>query len=226
MNTSCEPEDAGRFWEERYRSAAQVWSGRVNARLAEVAAELPAGRALDLGCGEGADALWLAEHGWRVTAVDVSATALRRAKEAAAQRDLLGRIEFERHDLNDTFPQGRFDLVSAQYLHSPARLERDGVLRRAVDRVPPGGVLLIVDHGEAPPWAPQQHEHSFPGVGEVLSALELDPGRWTVVRAERAERETVGPDGQPAALVDNVIVVRAKRLAAPHAASWKIIPSA
>ncbi|BBZ43544.1 class I SAM-dependent methyltransferase [Mycobacterium parmense] len=207
MNTSCLPEDAGRFWEERYRSSAQVWSGRVNARLAEVAAELPAGRALDLGCGEGADALWLAERGWRVTAVDVSATALHRAKDAASRRNLLDRIDFERHDLNETFPQGPFDLVSAQYLHSPARLEREGVLRRAADQVSPGGVLLIVDHGEAPPWA-ERHDHSFPSVEDVLAGLRLEPAGWTTVRAERAARDAIGPGGEAGVLLDNVLVVR------------------
>lgn len=77
----------------------RAWSGRVNPRLAEVAAGLPSGRALDLGCGEGADALWLAERGWQVVAVDISATALQRAAEAAAARNLLARIDFERHDL-------------------------------------------------------------------------------------------------------------------------------
>ncbi|WP_231999672.1 bifunctional 2-polyprenyl-6-hydroxyphenol methylase/3-demethylubiquinol 3-O-methyltransferase UbiG, partial [Mycobacterium sp. 1245852.3] len=84
MENSCKPDDAVQFWEERYRSAERVWSGRVNPRLAEVTADLPVGRALDLGCGEGADALWLAERGWQVVAVDVSATALRRATEAAS----------------------------------------------------------------------------------------------------------------------------------------------
>ena len=124
-----------RFWEERYRSVERVWSGRVNPRVAEVAAGLPVGRALDLGCGEGADALWLAERGWEVVAVDISATALQRATEAASVRNILAHIDFQRHDLNESFPDGTFDLVSAQYLHSPARLERDGVLQRASERV-------------------------------------------------------------------------------------------
>ncbi|MCX6481256.1 MAG: class I SAM-dependent methyltransferase, partial [Mycobacterium sp.] len=60
------PADAGAVWEEHYRAKPQVWSGRVNTQLAEIAGQLPAGRALDLGCGEGADAIWLAEQGWDV----------------------------------------------------------------------------------------------------------------------------------------------------------------
>ncbi|ORW71881.1 class I SAM-dependent methyltransferase [Mycobacterium saskatchewanense] len=206
METSCKSDDARRFWEERYRSAERVWSGRVNARLAEVAADLPPGRALDLGCGEGADALWLAERGWRVVAVDVSATALQRAAEAASTRNLAGCINSQRHDLNETFPDGTFDLVSAQYFHSPARLDREAVLRRAAGRVNPGGALLIVDHGAVPPWAPQ-HDHSFLGIEQVIAALGLDAGAWTRVRTESVDREMVF-DGQTATVADNVIALR------------------
>lgn len=195
------------FWEERYRSAERVWSGRVNPRLAEVAADLPVGRALDLGCGEGADALWLAERGWDVVAVDVSATALQRATEAALARNVLTHIDFQRHDLNDSFPEGTFDLVSAQYLHSPARLERDGVLQRAAERVNLGGVLLIVDHGAPPPWA-QHHDHHFAGIEEVLASLHLDAPRWTRLRTEAVDREAVGPNGEVAAMTDNLMVMR------------------
>lgn len=204
---SCKPKDARQFWEDRYGSAERVWSGRVNPRLAEVATGLPAGRALDLGCGEGADALWLAERGWRVVAVDVSATALQRATEAATSRNLLKRISFERHDLNETLPAGTFDLVSAQYLHSPARLEREAVLRRAAERVKPGGVLLIVDHGAPPPWA--QHDgHRLPGIEEVLASLRLDTSRWTSVCTRSAGREMVGPNGEVGNMIDHVMVLR------------------
>ncbi|OBH41557.1 class I SAM-dependent methyltransferase [Mycobacterium mantenii] len=207
MENSCKPDDAQRFWEERYGSAERVWSGRVNPRLADVAAELPAGRALDLGCGEGADALWLAERGWEVVAVDISATALRRATDAASARNLLARIDFQRHDLNESFPEGTFDLVSAQYLHSPARLERDGVLRRAAERVDRGGVLLIVDHGSAPPWA-EHHDHSFAGIDEVLEAVQLDAPHWTRLRTEAVDREMVGPNGEVGTIADNIMVLR------------------
>ncbi|MDM4142662.1 MULTISPECIES: class I SAM-dependent methyltransferase [Mycobacterium] len=207
MENSCKPDDAVQFWEERYRSAERVWSGRVNPRLAEVAADLPVGRALDLGCGEGADALWLAERGWQVVAVDVSATALRRATEAASARNVLTRIDFQRHDLNESFPDGTFDLVSAQYLHSPARLERDGVLQRAAERVNRGGVLLIVDHGAPPPWA-EHHDHHFAGIEEVLASLRLDAPRWARLRTEAVEREMVGPNGEAGTMADNVMVLR------------------
>lgn len=209
MDSSCKRDDAQQFWEDRYLSTERVWSGRVNPRLAEVAADLPPGRALDLGCGEGADALWLADRGWRVVAVDVSDTALQRARAAASAQNAFGRIDFQRHNLNETFPQGMFDLISAQYFHSPARLDREDVLRHAAERVNPGGVLLIVDHGAVPPWA-QHHDHSFLGIEEVIASLRLDSAAWTRLRAEAVEREMT-VNGETARVPDHVIALRRDR---------------
>lgn len=210
-------QDAREFWEQFYGGDERVWSGQVNVHLAEVTADLAPGRALDLGCGEGADAVWLAEDGWQVVAVDVADSALRRARTAAAQRGVSSRIHFERHDLSTSFPDGRFDLVSAQFLHSPARLDRETVLRRAADAVAVGGRLLIVDHGAAPPWAGEHvHEHHFATVDEVLAGLALDDKQWERLRAETVDRDAVGPDGQAATLSDNVILLRRQVV---HAAS-------
>jgi chemotaxis protein methyltransferase CheR len=201
--------NAREFWEQFYGDSEQTWSGRVNARLIEEASGLSPGRALDLGSGEGADAVWLAEHGWQVVAVDVSAIALDRARAAAAQRNLLSNIDFERHDLPESFPAGRYDLVSAQFLHSPVHLDREAVLRRAADAVAVGGTLLIVDHAAAPPWTSDHaHEQHFPTVDEVLASLRLDEAQWDRLRANSADRAAVGPDGQAATLTDNVIVLR------------------
>jgi SAM-dependent methyltransferase len=197
-------------WEEHYGAKPRVWSGRVNARLAEVVAHPSGSRALDLGCGEGADAIWLAEHGWEVVAVDVSTTALARAAEDAEVRGVLSRIDFQAHDLERTFPEGAFDLVSAQFFHTPLEMDRTAVLRRAADAVAPGGTLLIVDHGEAPPWAKfgGHHHHEFPSAEVVLAGLALDTAEWKPVRVGPVEREAVGPDGQHAHLIDNVIELR------------------
>jgi SAM-dependent methyltransferase len=199
-------------WEEHYSAKPRVWSGRVNARLAEVVPRLSGVRALDLGCGEGADAIWLAENGWEVVAVDVSTTALARAAEDAEARGALSRIDFQAHDLERTFPEGSYDLVSAQFFHTPLEMDRTAVLRRAVAAVAPGGTLLIVDHGEAPPWAKfgAHHHHEFPSAADVLAGLALDTAEWEPVRVGPAEREAVGPEGEHAHLVDNVIELRRK----------------
>lgn len=201
--------EAQQHWEERYGERDRIWSGRVNARLEEVAADLPPGRALDLGCGEGGDAVWLAGRGWTVVAVDISETALARARQAAGERDVLERIDFQHHDLSDSFPAGTYDLVSAQFLHSLVRLEREQILRNAAAAVAPGGRLLIVDHGGAPPWADEHvREHHFPSARDVVAGLELDAAEWDRVRVDTVERSAVGPDGQSATLVDNVMVLR------------------
>ncbi|MDH6194994.1 thioredoxin reductase/SAM-dependent methyltransferase [Mycobacterium frederiksbergense] len=197
------------YWERHYGQRGRIWSGRVNPQLAKIAADLPAGTALDLGCGEGGDAVWLAEHGWQVTAVDVSETALGRAAAEAQERGVAERITFERHDLSESLPDGRFDLVSAQFLHSPIAMDRAVLLRRAAATVAPGGLLVIVDHGAAPPWAPEHvHRFEFPSTGEVLDSLNLDDAEWERIRVESDEREATGPNGQRGTLIDNVMVLR------------------
>ena len=201
-------DDAHTVWEQHYSAKSQVWSGRVNAQLAAIVIGLDSGRALDLGCGEGADAIWLAEHGWTVVAVDVSTTALSRAHAAAESRGMAERIDFQQHDLTVGLPDGLFDLVSAQFLHSTVEMDRIALLRRAADVVAPGGTFLIVDHAAAPPWASKLHHHEFPTAAAVLSGLALDDGQWQRVHVGSVERSVLGPDGQDATLVDNVIRLR------------------
>jgi len=200
--------DAHAAWEEHYTAKPQVWSGHVNAQLADIAGELTGARALDLGCGEGADAIWLAERGWTVVAVDVSATALDRARAAAESRGVADRIDFQLHDLTSGFPDGAFDLVSAQFLHSMVEMDRPALLRRAAAAVAPGGTLLIVDHAAAPPWASKIHHHEFPSAESVLAGLTLDNAHWQRIRVETVARSARGPDGADATLSDNVIRLR------------------
>lgn len=192
---------AERFWEDRYRRRERVWSGRPNPVLVDVVGSLGLGRALDLGCGEGGDAIWLARQGWRVTAADVSATALGRAAADAATAGVVDRIDFQRHDLALTFPSGAFDLVSAQYLHSPIEFPRVHVLREAASAVMSGGLLLIVDHASVSPrsWADPE---------ETLAALDLSPDEWHTERLEARKRQATGPNGQRITVTDNVIALR------------------
>jgi SAM-dependent methyltransferase len=205
MNTT----DAKEHWEQHYGERDRVWSGRVNTRLAEVASTLEPGRALDLGCGEGADACWLAGRGWTVVAVDISDTALQRAASAADAQGLGDRIDFAQHDLSNGFPDGTFDLISAQFLHSMIPFDRPRVLKQAAAAIRPGGRLLIVDHAGPPPWASKlAHHHEFPSAEEVVGALHLDDSDWQRLRVEAVERQATGLDGQTGTLVDNVIVLR------------------
>jgi SAM-dependent methyltransferase len=213
--------EAQQAWEEHYGERDRVWSGRVNVRLAELVEPMAPGRALDLGCGEGADAMWLAGHGWRVTAVDISQTALDRAAADAAARNLGDRIDFQRHDLSESFPDGAFDLVSAQFLHSPVPLDRTRLLRRAAQAVVACGTLVVVDHGAAPPWTSKldRHRHEFPTADEVVSSLNLGDSQWDRIRVGAVERDALGPEGQQAVLIDNVMVLRRRQSTAAKPAS-------
>jgi len=132
-------------WNARYSEKdGALWSGRPNGRLVAEVAGLPPGSVLDVGCGEGADAIWLARGGWTVTAIDVSEVALGRAREAA---DLAGvAVEWICGDaLNVALPTGSFDLVSMQYPALP-KAASDAAVRALLDTVRPGGLLLAVYH--------------------------------------------------------------------------------
>jgi SAM-dependent methyltransferase len=146
--------------------------------------------------------------GWRVTAVDISVTALARAQVAVKAAEVDSRVNFEQHDLSLSFPTGEFDLVSAQYFHSPIDFPRAAVLQRAAQAVALGGRLLIVDHGGPPPWMSpdQQHRHDFPTVLQTHQSLELMPDRWRIERLESCERDAVGPNGEQGKLLDNIIL--------------------
>src|SRR5690349_828683 len=122
-------------WDERYSESDRIWSGKPNVALVAQVAGLRPGRALDLGCGEGADAVWLAKQGWQVTAVDISGVALERAASHAAEAGVT--IDFQRRDLATSLPEGEFDLVSAQFLHFWGEFDREKILRRAAASVAP-----------------------------------------------------------------------------------------
>jgi SAM-dependent methyltransferase len=198
-----------RFWDEHYRENAPADEPRVNARLAEITADLTPGEALDLGCGPGGDTLWLARRGWRVRAVDISAVATARLADRAHSLGLADRITAERHDLAESFPAGRFDLVSAHYLQTPFELPRTRVLQTAAQALSVGGRLLVVDHGSIAPWSwNQDPDTHFASPSEVADGLDLDPGRWTVERADAPRRTATGPGGRTAEVVDHVLLIR------------------
>ncbi|RSM74973.1 SAM-dependent methyltransferase [Amycolatopsis sp. WAC 01375] len=192
--------NATEFWDELHERRA-AGTPKVNARLAEIAGPLSPGTVLDLGCGGGGDALWLAARGWRVTAVDISGAAVRALRERG------GPITALRVDLAEDFPDGTFDLVSAQYFHTPFALDRARVLRTAADSVNPGGRLVVVDHGSAAPWSWDQ-DAEYPTPGDVAAELDLDQAEWSIDRAEATERQATGPEGRTATVIDHVLILR------------------
>ncbi|MGC4878240.1 FAD-dependent oxidoreductase [Micromonospora sp. DT43] len=176
-------------WEERYQSKPAVWSGRPNPQLVAEATDLAPGRALDVGSGEGADAVWLAERGWRVTAVDISTTALTRAAEHAEAAGVADRIEFTHVDLRDKPPaEEAYDLVSAQFMHLPPTPRRE-LFARLADAVAPGGVLLIVGHHPSDLWT-SGHRMHMPDMMYTAEdvAASLDPARWDVLTTDTRAR--------------------------------------
>ncbi len=208
-STGQEAPSAQEFWDGRYRQSEKLFSGRPNLELVEESEGLTPGRALDLGCGEGGDAIWLARQGWQVTATDVSSVAIERAARHAAQAGVAERIGFERHDLATSFPSGRFDLVSAHFLQSLIALPRDEILRTATAAVAPGGTLLVVDHAGFPSWEPGPHpDVHFPTPQEVLAGLQLNLCRWEVRTERLYEHEVTLADGRVMTRANNILKLR------------------
>ena len=203
--------EARQFWEAQYLKGAKPWTGRPNAVLKQFAQARTPGTALDLGCSEGNSAVWLAQQGWQVTGVDISATALARAAQHAGAAGVSERTGFEQHDLSRTFPGGQFDLVYALYLESPVTFPRGQVLNRAADAVAPSGLLLIVLHGSVAPWSWNQ-DATFPTPQEALDQVGLNLTGWHTDFLGDPERELTGPDGR-AATVKDIVIALSKRTA-------------
>ena len=216
MTDDVTSESDAAFWDARYQESHRIWSGNPNAALVRETAGLAPGRALDLGSGEGGDAIWLAQQGWEVTATDISQVALDRAAEQAAAAGVADRIDWQWHDLGASFPAGSFDLVSAQFLHSRGdTMPRERILRAAAAAVAPGGVLLIVGHSGTPHWEHNHHpEMQLPTPDEVLAALDLPAGQWETLVSEDYEATRPAPDGTTITHTDNTLKLRRRSPAA------------
>jgi SAM-dependent methyltransferase len=203
---SVPDDEAG--WDERYASAPALWSGEPNASLVDLldAVALTPAAALDVGCGEGGDAVWLAGRGWQVTGTDISSVALDRAAAAAEAAGVAERCRWVHADIGTTtLPAGPFDLVNAQYLHLPSP-ERPALWNALAATVGPGGTLLIVGHDVSDPHVAESHHlgDRFHDAGEVVAALGAG---WDVGMAGAVERQANGAD-RPR--ID--MVVRARRI--------------
>lgn len=186
------------FWEELWSKTLREHGDKVarrapSAYVTTTFAELQPARALDAGCGHGAETLWLAAHGWRVTAVDFSAAALAHARSTAEAlgADIAGRIEWVEGDLATWVPPAeQYDLVICLYVHVAGVV--DELVRRLAGGVAPGGTLFLVGHRPhdpvtgAPTAAVNQVQVS------VEAAAALDARAWTIVSAEERPRSIAG----------------------------------
>jgi SAM-dependent methyltransferase len=194
-------------WDARYAESDRLWSGRPNPRLVEHVGDLPPGDALDVGAGEGADAVWLARQGWRVTAIDVSVVALERVTAHAVEEGVGQSVSTHHHDLmtGKALP-GSYDLVSAQYLHPPLDrfAEMFGLLG---DAVRPGGRLLVVGHHPDDLQTGLRSGHGHPELLFTPEQVEavLPGDTWSVEVAEPQTRPVDGPEG-PVTVTDTVVL--------------------
>ncbi len=193
------------LWDARYRAHEAPWDPEPNPILEAEAAGLVSGKALEVGCGEGSDAVWLARRGWQVMAVDISQVALNRGRQAASDAS----VEWRQADImNWEPPNEAFDLVAAHFLHFiPAdRAVAFGRLARAVR---PGGRLLYVAHHpldlrttlRRPPNPEVLHS------AEDVAAL-LDPNDWEILAQDARPRLVKDADGNPVTAHDAVLLAR------------------
>ena len=162
-------------WDARYRAEPELWTKEPNAPLAQFAGELEAGRALDVGAGDGRNAIWLATHGWAVTAIDLSTVALERAAERAAacgaQLECIV-ADWHEHDFGDA----AFELVVVSYMH-PAPDERRALFERVARALVPGGHVftvgvILADHGRRGPPDPERL-YTLERVQQALRGFEV-----------------------------------------------------
>lgn len=211
-----------RHWHQAHRDRpGAMGTGPAHPYLTREAVDLVPGSALDAGCGTGAEAIWLASHGWQVTAVDIAPVALARAAERATESAVDERVRWVQADLTVWAPEGRFDLVTTHYAH-PA-MPQLAFYDRIAEWVAPGGTLLIVGHLHTSAAPEQGHGHGHahahgPGdhpPAEATVTLAditdgLDSAAWEITTAEE-HRRTV--PGREAPLHD--VVVRATRRTPP-----------
>lgn len=210
VRDAARPSGSAADWDHRY-SGESLWSGNPNGSLVAEATGLSAGRALDVGAGEGGDAVWLAEQGWAVTANDISSRALARIRAEAERRGLTVDGLLADANAREPFARGAFDLVAACYASIPRTPDRRGV-HNILDAVAPGGTLLVLSHDLEAMHDPQ-HAHrpfdpdAYVRIEDFVAVLEDDDG-WVVEVREKRPR----PPGAASAHhhIDD-LVLRARR---------------
>jgi SAM-dependent methyltransferase len=194
-------------WDARYGEKAAMWSGRPNGRLVAEAAQLAPGRALDVGCGEGGDAIWLALQGWEVTAIDISEVAITRARATAEQAGV--EVAWICGDAQQTaLPAASFDLVSLQYPALP-KAAGEAAVRALLDAVRPGGLLLAVYHDLDHDHREHMKERGF----DPASYVGVDDLRTLLGDAFTIEVDAVEPRLDPPPDSPHIadVILRARR---------------
>lgn len=189
-------------WDARYAASELVWGTEPNRFVAEELAGLPPGRALDVACGEGRNALWLAARGWHAVGVDFSSTGIERARRLAVRAGVAEQVELVVGDaVSGPLPEGPFDAVVVAYLHLPAE-QRRSALRLAARALAPGGTLLVVAHDSANltegVGGPQDPALLYTAQ-DVTADLAEVPG-LVVDKAERVRRPVPSAEGERVAL--------------------------
>lgn len=199
------PEDMGaEFWDAMYSERDALWSGHANPQLVAEASGLTPGRALEIGAGEGGDAIWLADHGWTVTALDISQVALDRAKGHAGDRA----ITWEQADLLEwTPPAEGFDLVTAHYFHL-REPDRTKALRTLASAVAVGGTFLFAGHAPGHMNDVGPHAELLQSPQDILATIAADADKWETVAAETRTRPAVDHPSGETELTDAVVVLR------------------
>lgn len=191
-------------WDERYSAEAQVWSGNPNAQLVAEASALTPGTALDVGCGEGGDVIWLARRGWTVTGADFSVRGLARAARHAEEAGVGDRVEWWQVDARRFAADGRaFDLVTTHFLHPPDGGMVD-VTRRLAAAVAPGGHLLVVGHAPSDRHLGGSERRAMFRAEDLLPAVAED---FELLVAEQRPR-TVTHDGKTLEIEDATLFAR------------------
>jgi SAM-dependent methyltransferase len=191
------------FWEERYGGHTAGHNNQPSPYLMAETGNRAPGTALDAGCGEGANAIWLASQGWRVTAVDIASNALSHAREHAEAIGVSGKIDWIEADLTSWVPAAEeFDLVCAHYVHPAGSSE--ALFSRLAASVAPGGTLLLVDHDPADQYA-AGHDHADQSFDPGQC---LDPGQWDIAAVEARTRSVAVHDGHEVVLRDAVFRAR------------------
>jgi 2-polyprenyl-3-methyl-5-hydroxy-6-metoxy-1,4-benzoquinol methylase len=193
-------------WDERYSGEGSVWSGKPNAQLVAEASRLTPGTALDVGCGEGGDVVWLAQQGWHVTGADFSAKGLERAATHAQQAGVGDRTDWWQVDARTFDADGRqFDLVTTHFLHPPDGGMVD-VARRLAGAVAPGGHLLMVGHEPSAVFTQlsESHRRAMWFAADLVPAL---PDDFEAVVVEQRPR-TMVRDGETVDVRDSTFLAR------------------